>query len=228
MIINRFKTFLSKFDHIVLLVSLVLLVASPIWEKIFRIGWMVSDVMTIVIIVSGLSITYSHHASRFNMKNYFGMITIFLSVIDLLFGFQESYSTWVMYLQVIYFLVLTVVLFNLIIKSERVDSGVVVNSISGYLLMGLSWAILINIWIVAFPSSFSFVGEGGQNFFNSIYFAFVTMTTLGYGDMLPVSQPAKALSILMAITGAFYSTIVLGMIVGKYISNESIKRINKE
>jgi voltage-gated potassium channel Kch len=228
MIINRFKIFLRKFDNILLLISLVLLVASPIWAKVFKAGWMLSDVMTIVIIISGLSVTYSHHASRLNLKNYFGILTVVLSVIDFVFGVGESFSAWIMYFQVIYFLVLTVVLFNLIIKSNKVDSGVVISSISGYLLMGLSWAIIINIWIGSFPEAFSFTDLDGRNFFNSIYFAFVTMTTLGYGDMLPLSQSAKAISILIAITGAFYSTIVLGMIVGKYISNESINRLNKD
>ena len=228
MIVNRFRTFLNNFDHIFLLVSLTLLVASPIWEKVFQLGYFLTESMTIVIVVSGISVTYSHKHSKLNPKFYFGLFTAFVSVLSAVFEFGGSFEQFVQSTQVIYFLVLTFQLFSLIINAEKVTTEVLVNSVSGYFLIGLSWAILITIWATSFPNSFNFPGEGQVQFFNAIYYSFVTLTTLGYGDILPISAPAKAYSVLIAISGAFYTTIVLGMIVGKYISNESIRKLNKD
>ena len=229
MIVNRFRTFLNKFDHILLLVSLTLLVASPIWEKVFHLGFFLTETMIIVIIISGISVTYSHNHAKINLKMYFGLFTVFISLIPAAASavFGKVFEQLVQFTQVIYFLVLTFQLFKLIINAEKVNTEVLINSVSGYLLIGLSWAILIMIWVGSFPNSFSFTYENELHFFNAIYYSFVTLTTLGYGDMLPVSASAKAYSVLIAISGAFYTTIVLGMIVGKYISNESIRKLNK-
>jgi hypothetical protein len=46
------------------------------------------------------------------------------------------------------------------------------------------------------------------------------MTTLGYGDLLPLTNSGKSWSVLMAITGSFYSTVVLALIVGKFIASK--------
>jgi hypothetical protein len=69
------------------------------------------------------------------------------------------------------------------------------------------------------------VFNGQDAFFDSMYYVFVTMTTLGYGDMLPITMAGKAFSMLISVTGAFYTTIVLGMIVGKYISNQTLNNL---
>tara|TARA_R110002050_G_scaffold204327_2_gene339694 strand:- start:2497 stop:3183 length:687 start_codon:yes stop_codon:yes gene_type:complete len=227
MIVNRFRNFLRRFDYLLLLLSLLLLVGSPIWEKIFNGGRILADLMTIIILISGLSVTFSHKTNKMDFKLLFGLVTIILSAILLIIDFGDLFSQIVQYLQVFYFLVLTVILIKYIAKSKIVAIDVVINSISGYLLLGLSWAILINMWTNNYSGSFNFNEEQTNQFFNSIYYAFVTLTTLGYGDMLPLTSAAKAFSVLIAITGAFYSTIILGMIVGKFISQESFKHIDK-
>lgn len=230
MIANTFRTYLKRLDHILLLGSLLFLVASPIWEVVFDRGRLLGDVMTFIILISGLSVTvtYSHKRARIDLRLYYGLLTIILSGIMIFVDFGGLFSQIVQFMQVSYFLLLTIILIKLIVKANRVDIEVVINSISGYLLLGISWAIIINMWSKNYVGSFNFSEEYSNEFFNSIYYAFVTMTTLGYGDMLPVTAAAKAFSVLIAITGAFYSTIILGMIVGKFISRESLKHLNKD
>ena len=225
MMVNRTKAFLSKFDHILLLASLTFLIASPVWEQVFHLGYLLPDFMIIVVIVSGISVTYSHKLGRINLRLYFGLFTVIVSLISNFFDFSRSTQQVIQTTQVIFFILLTLQLFTQIIKAKEVDPEVLVNAVSGYLLLGLSWAIVIMIWASSFPNSFNFSGTG--EFFNAMYYSFVTLTTLGYGDMLPISASAKTLSIMIAVSGAFYTTIILGMIVGKYISYESIKNINK-
>jgi hypothetical protein len=228
MIISRLKLILRKFDHVLLLGSLIFLVASPIWESVLHQGLLLSDIAIIMIIVSGVSVTYSHKTSRFNFKFYFGMLTILVSIIGLILDVNPMFSEIIQFFRLSFFLILTVMLFTLIIRAKKVDANVVINSISGYLLLGLSWAIVLWIWNHSNPESFNFTVDSANGLFNEIYYSFVTLTTLGYGDMLPITPAAKSFGILISITGAFYNTIVLGMIVGKYISNETLNNRTRE
>ena len=226
MIVNKLKSFLTKFDHILLLSSLVLLVSSPIWDVFESMGNKLGDIVLILIMISGLSVTYSHSGNKTGKVFYFGIITIMFSIIIIYFndGLKNIVELTQVF-QVLYFLQLTVRLFRLIIGAEIVSSEVLINSVSGYLLIGIMWAIIILLYGNYFPNAFSFHAKNDNFFLDSMYYAFVTLTTLGYGDYLPLSSAAKSISVLIAISGSFYTTIVLGMIVGKYISTEASNKI---
>lgn len=218
----RIKRALRKFDHIFLLGGLLFLVASPIWEVLIGKGVIWSEVMIVITLLAGLSVTYTHNRNRFGIVQYIGLAIIVFTLLDVF----VNLGPWIEGIsrsgQVGYYFLLTITMFQLILRSDKVDGEVVVNSISGYLLMGLSWAILIVIWNTIFPGSFNFSGQTNNALFESMYFSFVTMTTLGYGDLLPITLAGKSFSMLISITGSFYTTIVLGMIVGKFISNQTI------
>ena len=54
-----------------------------------------------------------------------------------------------------------------------------------------------------------------------IYYTFVTLSTLGYGDVVPSTPQSQAVSLLIAISGQFYMVIIVAAIVGKYISGKN-------
>ncbi len=219
--LNRVQHIVQKFDHILLLGALVSMIASPIWEAVFTGGVLWSKLSIIIVLISGLSITYTHNRSGNYVFQIIGMGVIIVTFLSSFIGFGPKFQILANYLQVGYFLYLAITTLQIIIRSRRVTSEVVINSISGYFLIGLGWSIAISMWVTYFPESFSFTKTLDDGFYNAFYFSFVTMTTLGYGDILPLTSAAKALSILISISGAFYTTIVLGMIVGKYISTQS-------
>jgi len=55
------------------------------------------------------------------------------------------------------------------------------------------------------------------------YYSFITMTTVGYGDILAITKSARALSILEAITGQLYLAIMIGRLVGLHASQSKSK-----
>ena len=107
--------------------------------------------------------------------------------------------------------------FKSIIKSSEVDIDTVISAISGYILIGLAFGILFYILDVISPGNFS--GIENLNYYDAEYFSFVTMSTLGYGDIAPSTQVARSLVILTTLFGQFYMAIIIGIIVGKFISN---------
>ena len=51
-----------------------------------------------------------------------------------------------------------------------------------------------------------------------IYYSFVTMTTLGYGDITPITPPAAALSYMQAVAGQLYMAVTIARVVGIHVS----------
>ena len=67
-----------------------------------------------------------------------------------------------------------------------------------------------------YPGSYNIAGE--LTIMEALYYSFVTMTTLGYGDILPLSEQAKAITIILSILGPMFVAILIAMLVGKYAS----------
>lgn len=61
-----------------------------------------------------------------------------------------------------------------------------------------------------------------------IYFSFVTMSTLGYGDITPVTAPAEAVAILLSVFGPMYLTVLVAMLVGRYMAHKVHEDLERE
>ena len=61
-----------------------------------------------------------------------------------------------------------------------------------------------------------------------MYYSFVTLTTLGYGDITPLTQTTRSLAILEAITGVFYTTVLVARLVGVYLVQFTRRQTGKE
>jgi hypothetical protein len=106
-----------------------------------------------------------------------------------------------------------------IVTSDRIKG-----SISAYFLMGVAWSFLYEI-IYLFDSTAFQVDQVGPMTF--IYFSYTTLTTLGFGDIVPLNHMAISLTCLQAITGQMYLVIIIARLVGIYISQEHT-RLAKE
>ena len=94
-----------------------------------------------------------------------------------------------------------------------------------YILIGLMWAFLYHLTEIIHPQSFSFAAELVTDLKKSLfYFSFITLTTLGYGDLTPVSSPAKSLAMLEAIVGQMFIAVLIARLVGMHISQSILKK----
>jgi hypothetical protein len=125
----------------------------------------------------------------------------------------------------VFFLFVIGHLLRFILRAPRVDANVLCAGISGYLLLGLLWvpAYLLVARATPTPPGAFAIGappgsDGVMRGFNSFYFSFITLTTVGYGDITPVSKVARMLSVLEAITGVFYVAVLISRLVAVYSS----------
>jgi len=95
-------------------------------------------------------------------------------------------------------------------------------AIVAYMLMALMWAFLYMILELLAPGSFSFPERGFRaETMRFKYFSFVTITTLGYGDIAPLTNKASALVMLEALFGQIYLVVLVAWLVGMHVSRRS-------
>ncbi|MCG9729394.1 potassium channel family protein [Shewanella sp. Isolate13] len=102
-----------------------------------------------------------------------------------------------------------------VLFAGSVNGNQVVGSIALFLLLGLMWALVYLLILALSPNAFSGIDQSawGQNFSQMAYFSFVTLTTLGYGDISPNTPFAQVAVYMEAIAGVFYMAIVVASLV---------------
>jgi ABC-type uncharacterized transport system permease subunit len=129
-------------------------------------------------------------------------------------------------INVVLFIIIVFDLVKQVSHAKMVSSKVILESINGYLMIGLVFSILVAFLTDFNPGSFSFYNISSDAtqidspFHQDIYYAFITLTTVGYGDIVPLTPVARSLSTLISVTGQLYIAVVIALLVGKYISQE--------
>jgi len=139
----------------------------------------------------------------------FGEVQVDLPVAysDLLYGTFFSYAS-------------VLIVMHIFTDNERVNINLVYGAISVYLLIGLAFALFYAGLEELDPGSFSGLNLAPgphEVFLQAMYFSFVTLATLGYGDILPVSDLSRPLAYTEAIIGQLYLTVLVARLVGMHL-----------
>ncbi len=112
-----------------------------------------------------------------------------------------------------------------VLSTDTLYRNRITGAICFYLLLGMIWAMIYLLLMRAAPGSFSGVAstEWQGNFPHMIYFSFVTLTTLGYGDISPLLPVSRFFVYLEAVIGQFYLAILVASLVGMRFSGSGNK-----
>ena len=128
---------------------------------------------------------------------------------------------------VIFFLVVVASLISQNATAKNVSPKVILSSVVGYLLLGLIFSVFVAFIMQKDPDAFSSpktdVLQTEESLHRSVplYFSFVTLATLGYGDIVPLKPYTRSLATLIAIVGQFYIAIIVALLVGKFSSRQN-------
>ena len=213
---NSFLNFLSKQRYLFLLLALLaFFIIPPSYQDAGGKSLTQFFIASMVPVLGVyLSSKYKHHI----LISFCLGILAYIAIIN----FKDSTSSVGVFISgffaiLNYSFVVYIILLN-ILKEERVNHNTIYGGISVYLFLGFMWGILYNILVRFDSASFSHSPENLTDF-TLIYYSFITLTTVGYGEIHPVSQMARNLAMLEAIVGQLYLTILIAILVGKFIVN---------
>jgi len=121
------------------------------------------------------------------------------------------------------FMVITILLF--VFEQREITLDVINGAIVVYLLIAIMWAFIFRFMEILHPGSFvTSQGLGEETRPTFIYYSFVTITTLGYGDTTPQTDVAKTFSFLEAVIGQIYLVVLVARLVGIHIGQSMNKK----
>jgi hypothetical protein len=129
--------------------------------------------------------------------------------------------------QIIFFIVIVISLIWQIATARNVSPKVILDSFVGYLLLGLIFSVFVAFIMQQDPGAYSSQKtnetqtEESLNRSVPLYFSFVTLATLGYGDIVPLKPYTRSLATLITISGQFYIAIIVALLVGKFSSRQN-------
>lgn len=214
------KTFILGRYGSLLVALVILMVLQPTTET--TIGKYLLEVMFIAVLVAGLrAIEIKKSLFRFECLLLF--VSLVLNAVGVLFGNDDLFFLGIVCRAIFLLLVSLTILIDLF-HGRKVDGDTLAGAVCVYLLIALIFSYCFLLIEVFVPGSFSFTqGHSrmqiwvSKEFFPFFYFSLVTMTTVGYGDMSPVTAVARTFSSMEAIIGQIYLTILVARLVGMYL-----------
>lgn len=212
------QTKLQRFKFSVLLITLINFLLSPICISIFQ----TSPALTVAVnfsLVIGSSILLTDKRSE--------------RLLSIILGIAALISIWVEYLSghedhiVSFRLIASFVLFSLVfyhlVKSffnlNAINIDMIIGAMAGFILIGLIGGVFFEALDYIRPGSLTMEVEfSGYTYY---YFSFISITSVGYGDIVPTSEAARALTVLFSLIGQFYLAVGIAVFVGKFLSHRT-------
>lgn len=109
-------------------------------------------------------------------------------------------------------------LFSFLERSDAIIRAKLLACVGLYLIIGMFYYAVFNLIQEIHPGSFMEVGQPSLpvSRHSLLYLSLATLTTVGYGDVLPVSRPARMIATVEAVTGVFYVAITVARLVAAY------------
>jgi hypothetical protein len=209
-----------RFSSIELLVALVLMMAALPFTEDYQYGLLVNTVLLTLVLLLSVEVVGASRR-RLLLATVLAIPAVAGNWID------HIWPNWLppeIYLVsgLLFVGFVAVNLLRFMLRASRVNTEVLCVAISNYLMIGLLWTFAYRLAAHMVPDAFGFTAgpasARSMDGFNALYFSFVTLSTIGYGDIIPLSRGVRMLAILEATTGMFYVTLLVARLVSLYSS----------
>ena len=214
------KSFLFERRFLFLLILiLTLIVAAPFFGDYTGFRFLVDMVATGIFVFAMYAISEKKHHLVFA---FFLVVPTVLALWLDYFAIVEWALVISQFCGILFFGFVIILIVNFIRNAKEVTAEVIFAAVVVYLLMALLWADLYRVLEILSPGSFS-MPEGQIQYDRALftYFSMVTITTLGYGDMTPLTDRAAGLASVEALCGQIYLVVLVAWLVGMHVSKRS-------
>ena len=205
-----------------LVLILAMLILAPLAEELVHLR-MLMDIFWSAVFI-GVIYAVSH-------KKHHILIALFLAL-PMLGSIWSSYFVKLSALEVVgglcgaaFFIFAIIQILIFIYSQKKVTRDLIVGAAIVYLLMALTWSFIYGVLESLHPGSFTIPdSQGISTSRHVLYYSFVPITTLGYGEITPVTSLARSLSTLEAVIGQLYLVVQVAWLVGVHVSQSMLKK----
>jgi voltage-gated potassium channel len=224
---NKYLAWLEKNRFLVLLFSTIITLVLP--------AFFGSGMLSEVIFVTTLSFLFIQSTVVADVRKSRKLLIriVVISMMALIWLKPAGYDSIYIDLTKLSFIVLFFIfvvsfLIRFISKSKTVNVNVLITSINIYLLAGIIGASLCLVFYEVYPDAYNFPAYIEHPVFaHFLYYSFITMSTVGYGDITPRIPETQTLAYLLSISGQLYVAIIIAFLIGKMLMQDDQKKVDK-
>jgi hypothetical protein len=226
---NKLLEWIDMHRYKLLLIATLLLLILPTLTRKGLIANILFVSCMSFLLIQSMVVATPHRAKRLFLRYIIVSLMIIIFWLDPA-GFN---SRWLEILRLallaIFFVFVAFYLIKFLRRATSVNMNVIITSINIYLLFGIISGSLAYLCYEIAPDTYNIpVNITDPNFITFIYYSFVTMSTLGYGDITPRIPETQMLSYLTAVTGQLYLAIVIALLVGKFQVHNTVQDSEKQ
>lgn len=212
-----YKAIAYRYRFLILWVAFLVEFIAPAFENITTDYSLLDLLISVFGILAGFNVMLARKR-LFYLIVFLGLVVVLVKISSI-----GEVPIWVEYIKdfmlVTYYVIIVYEIFKELVDQSKVDLNTIGAVLAGFFVIGIIGGIIFSSIEIYSPGSFSGGLEKEGRISDLVYFSFVTLTTIGYGDISPITQLAQRITILFGLIGNFYSTIIIGIIISKFLSN---------
>lgn len=184
-------------------------------------------VFGLIVVLMLIASIRSLHTDKSWKYIIFFLVPVFvtLNILEHIFT-GKVYIFLVLITLLVFFIGIIIKAFHQVLFEGDIDANKLIGSLTLYMLLGLVWTVVYMIIVLFDPAAFSGIETTSwqAGFSRMAYYSFVTLTTLGYGDILPKNHIAEFFAYMEAVIGVFYMAIIVSSLISLRLNSISKKR----
>lgn len=203
-------------NNLILLTALMVLVfVAPVLDHL---STLVGNTALMIVVLAG--IFAAEYRRRIFMALLIVGLLVFISMgVSMIFPKDRFLNALPFLLAICSLIFSSIALIAHVSQAQRVEKAMLLCAINAYLMMGLTASLIFLILDLIEPNSFKELQAAPASLSHFIYYGFVTLSTLGYGDITPSAPLARSLAVFTALIGQLYLVIVMALIIGKFVNS---------
>ncbi len=198
--------------------SMLLMIGlKPFLEDLVRVD-LLADIFFSGVLMSGIY-ALSNSPTAFKISCLLMLVITGLKIACQVLGNVRGLHLLELTLSALFLTQMLIIIFEHLLVEQNITGDMIMGSACAFVLLGIIWAYIYYLLEIVQPNSFKAAEPLGDDLGDFMYYSFVTLTTLGYGDVLAVSKQARGLTILEAIIGQLYLAIMISRLVSRHASD---------
>jgi hypothetical protein len=156
------------------------------------------------------------------IRNFLFVCVVALPVGLAVYGNFPNFFFVLNIVYVVFFFFIFLEVFRFLIKPGYINADIISASACGYFLLIEMATFLFQLLLYTNAESFKGISfaSHSETFMDLVYYSSITLTSIGFGDITPTTHYTKLITSLFGITGQFYSVVLVGILISKFVSNE--------